>query len=124
MPGTGDEARDGRFAFTVTKVVTLEEVRDQIPQGVYILVSMTIRNIGNGPQTYFVSNQKLIDNAGREHGSDFAATLECIGGPRIDINPGNEVETCAIFDIPASADPVAIELHDSLFSKGVTVRLR
>lgn len=38
-----------------------------------------------------------------------------------DITPGNSVNGTVIFDIPKDAEPVAVKLHDSMFSNGVSV---
>ena len=40
------------------------------------------------------------------------------------INPGNTVTMPVVFDMPADAIPAEIELHDFMFSSGVTVSLR
>lgn len=40
-----------------------------------------------------------------------------------DINPGNTVQGQLAFDMPAGVRAVKAELHDSLFSDGVTVSL-
>ncbi|MBK5248977.1 MAG: DUF4352 domain-containing protein, partial [Actinomycetales bacterium] len=40
-----------------------------------------------------------------------------------EINPGNTVEGTIVFDVPADAVPATLELHDSMFSGGVSVTL-
>ncbi len=40
-----------------------------------------------------------------------------------EINPGNQVNGIIVFDVPKDVQPTRIELHDSLFSGGVTVPL-
>ena len=74
-PGIGQEARDGKFAFTVTGVETLKTMSDEFEtktaQGVYAVVSMTVRNTGNQPQSFFGIDQKLKDAAGREFAASF-----------------------------------------------------
>ncbi len=40
-----------------------------------------------------------------------------------EINPGNTVKGMLVFDMPKDAKPTSIELHDSPFSGGVTLRL-
>jgi hypothetical protein len=37
--------------------------------------------------------------------------------------PGNSLTGTVVFDIPVDAVPASLELHDSLFSGGVTVTL-
>ncbi|WP_203792655.1 DUF4352 domain-containing protein [Actinoplanes couchii] len=41
-----------------------------------------------------------------------------------EINPGNSVKGKLVFDIPADKKLTSLELHDSMFSGGVTVALR
>lgn len=63
---------------------------------------------------------------GREFGPDTSAALNLDTDVAFwdEINPGNTVTMPVVFDMPAGAVPDAIELHDSMFSGGVTVSLR
>lgn len=46
------------------------------------------------------------------------------GYPRVGcINPANTIDVSLVYDMPAAAVPARIELHDSMFSGGVTVDL-
>jgi hypothetical protein len=124
--GLNQEARDGKFAFTVTSVdraaTVSGEFETKTAQGVYVLVSMTITNIGTRPQSFFATNQKLKDSEGREFEAGFGTfTGEFHDGD--DINPGNQVTARLAFDLPPDAQPAQIVLHDSAFSGGVTVDL-
>lgn len=128
--GIGDAVRDGKFEFTVTEVETgISEVGDEFlseqAQGQFVLVHMTVSNIGDQAQMLSGSNQTLIDDQGREHSANGSAAIYLEGSETFlnDINPGNSVEGTVIFDIPADAQPAAVELHDSMFSGGVTVSL-
>ncbi len=40
-----------------------------------------------------------------------------------DINPGNAIQVKAAFDVPPGTVPSELEVHDSMFSGGATVRL-
>lgn len=128
--GIGDPVRDGKFEFTVTEVETgVSEVGDEFlseqAQGQFVLVHMTVSNIGDQAQMLSGSNQTLIDDQGREHSANGSAAIYLEGSETFlnDINPGNSVEGTVVFDIPADAEPAAVELHDSMFSGGVTVSL-
>lgn len=130
MAGVGQEARDGKFAFTVTGVETAKTTGDQsnpyeqaTAQGEYVIVSMTVQNIGDRSQSFFASNQKLIDSAGRQYSADSRADMWINKEIQSDINPGNHVQAKVAFDVPAGTQPSTIELHDSMFSGGVKVRL-
>ncbi len=128
--GVGDPVRDGKFEFTVTEVETgVSEVGDEFlseqAQGQFVLVHLTVSNIGDQAQMLSGSNQTLIDDQGREHSANGSAAIYLEGSETFlnDINPGNSVEGTVVFDIPADAQPTAVELHDSMFSGGVTVSL-
>ena len=40
-----------------------------------------------------------------------------------DINPGNSIQVQVAFDVPPGTQPAELELHDSMFSGGVKLRL-
>jgi hypothetical protein len=125
-PGLNQEARDGKFGFTVLSVERVASVTDRFEtktaQGLYAVVSIKITNTGTRPQSFFATNQKLKDNKGREFEAGFGTfTGEFHDGD--DINPGNQVYAKMAFDIPPDAQPAQIVLHDSAFSFGVTVNL-
>lgn len=132
-PGLGTPVRDGKFEFTVTAVEdggaeigTSEFLKEQA-QGTFRLVHVTVTNIGAEPQTFFNSSQKVVDDQGRKFEPNSMAGLVLDGNEDVwikPINPGNSVTGVLVFDMPADSTPVAIELHDSLFSSGVTVSLK
>jgi hypothetical protein len=130
VAGIGDEVRDGKFAFTVTKVKggikhVGNEYLGQEAQGQYVEVLVKVSNISTKPQTFFGSNQKLFVGK-RQYDADDAASVYLAGSKSLmePINPGNAVAGTILFDVPAGAKPTKIELHDSVFSSGVTVALR
>lgn len=129
-PGLGDKVRDGKFEFTVTKVEKgIEEVGDQYlnqeAQGQFVLVHLTVKNIGDRAQTFYDSNQNLTDTKGRTFEADSTAGiyLDQANLWLEEINPGNSVKGVIVFDVPTSAKLSSIDLHDSMFSGGVTVSL-
>lgn len=130
--GLNQPVRDGKFEFVVKKVQTGvssvgESFMEQKAQGQFVVVTVTVKNIGNKSQGFSPSDQKLIDNEEREHESDATAAI-ALGGSDIpiwdEINPGNKVTVKLVFDIPKDAVPEAIELHDSMFSNGAKVSLK
>jgi Domain of unknown function (DUF4352) len=130
VAGIGDEVRDGKFAFTVTKVKTgISRVGDQYAgqdaQGQYVEVYVKVSNIANKPQTFFGANQKLFVGK-QQYDADDAAAIYLPNAKSLmePINPGNAVSGIILFDLPRGAKPTNIELHDSAFSNGVTVSLR
>ncbi|MEE2034697.1 DUF4352 domain-containing protein [Rhodococcus chondri] len=128
--GIGAEVRDGQFAFTVTEVETAitqagdNPYANKVPQGQFVFVHVDVKNIGDKAQSYFGSNQKLIDVQGREFANDTEAEIYANDDFTIgDINPGNTASVVVVFDIPADAQPKTLELHDSMFSGGATVSI-
>ncbi|MBM7368526.1 DUF4352 domain-containing protein [Gordonia hydrophobica] len=132
-PGLNTAVRDGKFEFTVTDVATgLSSVGDnpylkQEAQGQFVVVTIEVENIGDKPQSFSPSAQKLVDNKDRTFESDTTAQI-ALGGSDIpvwdNINPGNSVNVKLVFDMPKNATPASIELHDSLFSNGAKVSLK
>ena len=124
--------RDGKFEFVVTGVEAgLTSLGDnpflaEDAQGQFVIVTMTVTNIADEPKGLSPSNQKLIDAQGRSFSPDTAAALNLDSDVTFwdEINPGNTVTMPLVFDMPVDAVPSAIELHDSMFSGGVTVSLR
>ncbi|MFC0866019.1 DUF4352 domain-containing protein [Sphaerimonospora cavernae] len=130
-PKIGDVVKDGKFSFKVTKV---EKGLSQVGQGFtaskaqgrYVLVHLTVRNIGDKAQTFYGSNQKLIDSKGREFDADTGAAIFVKGSNSFieQVNPGNSVKSILLFDVPMNAKLKELELHDSMFSFGVKVAIK
>ncbi|KHJ72138.1 MULTISPECIES: DUF4352 domain-containing protein [Rhodococcus] len=124
--------RDGKFEFVVNGVETGISTLGDNPylakeaQGQFVIVTMTVSNISDQPKSLSPSDQKLVDEQGRTFGPDTSAALNLDSDVPIwdQINPGNTVTMPVVFDMPVDAVPTAIELHDSMFSNGVTVSLR
>jgi Domain of unknown function (DUF4352) len=120
----GEEVRDGKFAFTVTKTATSPFVGGHTAQGTYLVVFMTVWNTSTEPWSFFANAQKLKDFGGRE----FEASLGTFSGDfqdGDDINPGNQITAKIAFDVPPDPNLTAcvLTLHDSMFSGGVKVSL-
>ncbi|MBZ2197920.1 DUF4352 domain-containing protein [Occultella gossypii] len=130
LPGVGAAVRDGKFEFVVTSIETGvdtvgSEYLNEQAQGQFVLVHLTVTNIGEAPQYFSDSDQQLFDAAGREFSPNSTAGLWIEGNDTFftEINPGNTVEGTIVFDIPADAVPTTLELHDSFLSGGVEVAL-
>ncbi len=128
--GIGTAVRDGKFEFTVTQVETGvprigDDMFGQDAQGQFVLLHVTVANIGTEAQYFDGSSQKLLDTVGRTHSADSAAAIY-LGDTESflnQINPGNSVDGIVVFDVPTDAVPATAELHDSAFSGGVPVAL-
>lgn len=128
--GIGTAVQDGKFEFVVTGIEAGvaqvgNDVLNEQAQGQFVLVHLTVANIGDASQALFDGNQTLVDTAGREHSANSTAGIYLEGNETFftEINPGNSVTGTIVFDIPADAVPASVELHDSMFSGGVTVTL-
>ncbi len=118
--------RDGKFEFTVTGVETRQGALGGLsdpPMGEWFIVSVTVSNIGDQERTLYATNQNLIDSQGREFESEFWAAAALNDESSVDLNPGFTIEYKIPFDVSPGTVPTAIELHDSMFSGGVTLAL-
>lgn len=131
LPGIGDPVRDGKFEFTVTKIEAgVPRIGDQHfgeeAQGQFVLVHLTVENIGDGSQFFDGGNVTGYDPQGREFSADTGAAIYLDDSNSFlnEINPGNAVDGVVVFDVPEDVELHRLELHDSLFSGGVEVALR
>ncbi|MDH6679805.1 hypothetical protein M2284_004029 [Rhodococcus sp. LBL1] len=127
----GTPVRDGKFEFVVNGVeagvpsVGVNEYLTEKAQGQFVLVRMTVRNIGDRAQSFTTSAQKLVDAQNRQYSVDSMATITLDQGVAYEqINPGNSVEATIVFDVPPGTVPAVLEVHDSVFSGGESVLLQ
>ncbi|MFI6534202.1 DUF4352 domain-containing protein [Nonomuraea sp. NPDC050547] len=127
--GIGDVVKDGKFSFKVTRLERRGQVGGEFlnkdAQGVFLLVHVTVKNVSDEAQAFSGSAQKLFDGKGAEYeaSSEAAIYLQDSKSLYEKINPGNSVKGVVLFDIPKTVKPASIELHDSMFSGGIKVRL-
>lgn len=126
----GTPVQDGKFEFTVTSVEpgvarVGSDVLGQDAQGQYVLVHLTVTNIGDEAQYFDGSSQKAFDAQDREFSADTTAAVYLGDANSFlnQINPGITVDGTVVFDVPADATLTAVTLHDSPFSGGVQVTL-
>ena len=126
--GIGTAVRDGKFEFTVTAIdpgvaSVGSDAFGQKAQGQFVLVHLTIQNIGDKAQYFDGSSQKAFDAQGREFSADTGAAIYLKDANSFlnEINPGNTVTGTVVFDMPPGATIAKLELHDSPFSGGVNV---
>lgn len=120
----GTSVRDGKFEFLVSDVSTPQSwYGEPRARGQWIIVTMTVTNIGDEPQSFFADNQKLIDTAGREYAPDTMAAISMNSGDSmvIDMNPGFNITVKVPFDVPPGTQASSVEVHDSAFSSGAKV---
>jgi Domain of unknown function (DUF4352) len=118
----GQVVRDGTFDFTVTQVNSSPTFGDRRAQGVYAILSLTVKNVGVEPQMFEWSAQRLKDSIGRQYSASFMVP-SLFGNVVNAIDPGLEVRIKVAFDVPPGTKPTQIVLHESLSSDGVPVNL-
>lgn len=128
--GIGDAVLSGDLEFTITGVEEGgaelgSEYVSTAAQGEFLLVHVTVTNTGDEAHYFTGGEQTLVDDQGRRHETDGAASLYIPGNETLfaNINPGNTVEGVLVFDLPADAVPVEIEVQGGLFDDAVTVSL-
>lgn len=130
----GQTVKDGDLAFVVqgmtcgaqaTAAVNAEVFGETVPAGAQeCLVTMTVADDKGTSQTFFDSNQYAYDAAGRRFSADSQAAIYLTGAnDDTQINPGITVTAVVPFQIPIGDTIVKLDLHDSVFSGGVTVRV-
>src|SRR5699024_5281971 len=94
-------------------------------QGQFILVSMTVTNVGDSSETFFGSDQKLLDDNGKEYSADDEAAISLQDSNSFleDINPGNTSKGTIVFGGPKDVSPKLIACSGSLFRSSVKVAL-
>lgn len=101
----GDKVVVGDRAYTITDVKTASSVGDDFTKkeatGVYVIVTMTIENIGKESATMGTSDVKIIDSEGRTFESDTNAWIALKNNILLkQIQPGLPVTGETIFDVP------------------------
>jgi len=121
----GQAVQDGKFEFVVSSVYESGEATLPQPRGTWMVAAMTIRNIGDQPQSFFIQNQKLIDTEGREYAADAMASFSINNDNTMVLNlgPGFAINVRVPFDVPPGVTPDKIEVHDSAYSGGALVKV-
>lgn len=129
--GIGTKVRDGTFEFVVTSVErpggTLAGKAGETltAKGEFVIVRVTVTNVGDESQSPDCSCQFLIDDKGTsfEPSPAILSTKEALKFVAL-VEPGETVEgVLMLFDVVAGTKVVHIELHDSPTSEGVKVKL-
>lgn len=129
--GLNQPVNDGKFQFIVRSVDCSKKTIGNDPvtttaNGVFCIVSMDVKNVGDQAQTLDASSQYGYDAQGKKYSSDLKSEmyLPNQGGALFNqLNPGSSVSGQVAFDVPAGTKLTKLELHDSMFSGGVDVNL-
>ena len=130
-PPLGVRVQDGNLEFAALGVAKTQTVGDPKEpglsvnaRGVFVVVTVSIRNAGDTAITFIDRYQKLADNQGRTFEVSNAADI--YGNrdvPSTRIQPGDGLVVRLAFDVPTDTVPASITLHESETSPGVTAQL-
>ena len=131
MPRVGDPVWDEPFEFTVTKIEC--DVRqiggnwlNAIPVGQFCVVRIRVENFSDRPQAFYGDHQVLVTTKGQRYSpsAEAASYLDQSRSLRELIDPGDQLTSRVVYDIPKRRTPDRLDLHASLDSPGVAVVLR
>jgi uncharacterized protein DUF4352 len=111
----------GAFAFTVTDVeLSQPEIGNRTAEGTFVVVGITVRNIGDGPRSVYCQNQVLRDLSGRRYENGVTVDGR---DDMISVEPATTVNFRCAFDVPVGTLAGAVEVHDTAYAAGATVRV-
>ena len=133
-PTVGQVARDGDFDFVVEgircgpdeaqAVYNDPDITGNLPAGTKeCIVKLQITDDKDVAQTFFDSNQYAYDAQGQQFSADDNGTYLTGDKDDTQLNPGVSITALVPFNIPSGDTITQLQLHDSEFSGGVTVRL-
>jgi hypothetical protein len=127
-PGATGDATDGPLSFTVhgievgSTVVMSDAPLEKTAVGEYIVVHMTVTNVGTDPAS-FVGMFQTLHAGGTTYPLDDEATAY-LEGTFADLEPGASADVSIAFDVPPGTPAEAIELHVDPSTIGTQVPLR
>ena len=119
-------SQDGNLAFTLDRVERdwVDPDHTRAPQGTWVLIPVTAKNVGESAQTFRAEDQKLKEPGGQAISPDTATMdVEFPGHNAVAIEPGNQSLVYLLFDVPFGVIANQIELHESAQSPGVMLDL-
>jgi hypothetical protein len=125
-PTMGTPVRDGGLEFIVYGVrlgpSMSSDQASYTAHGRYVVVGLSVTNVGDQPETYMAIDQKLIVD-GKQY--DYAAepTILLHTNATAQISPGIGITVLIAYDVPAGTRPGSIELHGAAGTSGVVVDL-
>lgn len=130
-PAFGSPVRDGTLEFEVLDLDEVAEVGEVSEpglsiraDGVFVVVTVAVRNAGSAPHTFVDRDQTLTDSRGRQFAVSMAANIYGnLDVPSTKMAPGQRLEVDLAFDVPVGTVPRSIVLRESAASGGVTAAL-
>jgi len=127
IPGPTAGATDGPLSFTVDgveigpKVVMSDAPLEKTADGVFIVVHMTVANVGTEPASFVGTFQKLQASGVIYPLADEATAY--LGGTAATLDPGATTVVSIAFDVPPGSVPEFAELHGEPGGPGIQVPL-
>ncbi len=113
------EVRDGDFVFTVDSVdLAATQIGLHAPQGVFVIVAITAKNVGQDARSVYCQDQQIKDLSGRTYDNAVPVGAD---EDIINIKPGSRVTLACAFDVPKDTLTAAVVVHYSTYSRGATV---
>ena len=127
--GMGVPVRDGSLEFTVnglrrTSIAqspTNPSAQTQAA-GEYIIVDLTVKNVGSEPVQYYTDSQSLVID-GKQHSADILAAVYLSPQSADYIQPGLGIDIETPFDVPIGSIPQSILLDEITEPTTATVSL-
>jgi archaellum component FlaG (FlaF/FlaG flagellin family) len=127
--GLGVPVTDGDLEFAVhglRRAAVAQSPTNPMAQtqaaGEYIIVALSVKNVGSEPKQYFTDSQSLVID-GRQHSADILAAVYLDPESADYIQPGLAIDVETPFDVPVGSTPESIVLSDIAQPRGVTVDL-
>lgn len=131
--GKSTPVQDGKLEFSVL------DVRRGVPEigdpyfgtspntGTYTVVTLSVRNTSSEYVTFDGSYVVGVDAQGDTIPSDREAQYYANddgAGMLSTLSPGQEIHTSVAFDTPEASKVVAVQVHDSVFSRGALITFK
>jgi hypothetical protein len=121
----GDEVTAGSFRYNVTNVFTASFMGTgytfKKPDGVFVILEMTVENSGKKSEYILSSNFRILDALDREYDVDSGASiyLSIMGVDPLlfdKLGPGLETKGNLVFDVPENDTGLTLEISEGLLS--------
>ncbi|OCB43950.1 hypothetical protein A5721_22945 [Mycobacterium vulneris] len=120
----GEPITDGSLRFTVHGLRRYSgAVKAARPAGEYLIVSLTVQNVGDAPVQYFTESQQLVID-GKQHPADILAAVYLSPQSADYIQPGLAIDIETPFDVPIGSLPEAVLLNEISEPSTAVVDLR
>jgi serine/threonine-protein kinase len=95
--------------------------------GSFLIVTLAVRNISDETKWFLPMGQRLLDARNTPFDHNATATMwqntQQRLGYSFELRPGQSATTQLVFDLPRTATPDHLELHDFVLSGGVRVHI-